>query len=318
MTEAQRLYTVRQRLERVRKDLESSDPELPNRLNEKGVECAILVPLFEDVLGYDPITDIEYESTSTQNHGQRFDFLLDHRLLVETKSLTTQLSDRAIAQISEYIGLNDEISFGIATNGVEYALLMERHFIEKKANQGEPIVGAVKNVYHIFTIDSGEEKFYEIMDLFNRTSYEQSMVAVAKYVLRQLVPSKGPHAYIFRDRELDQRIKDKIEKQMDFSQGVYLQQIRSGELKPSQELFFSDEYVKVTVILEADGSVTLPKGGIEVDANKILTDRKYLPLLEKLTDWHSQEQRFKDPRDILREASGKKRIPSAHVFQLKG
>lgn len=317
MTEAQRLYTVRQRLERVSKDLDSESSTLPNRLNEKGVECAILVPLFEDVLGYDPVEDIEYESTSTQNHGQRFDFLLDSRLLVETKSLTTRLTDRAIAQISDYIGLNDQIAFGIATNGIEYALLMERSFIEKKANQGEPIIGAVKNVYHIFTIDSSEEYFYEMIDLFNRSSYEQSMIAVAKYVLRQLVPSKGPYTAIFQNRELDQIIKDKIEEQMDFTQGVFLQQIRSGELRPEQRLVFSDEYITVTVVLEPDGSVYLPQGGIEVDANKILADGKYLPVLEKLGDWHTEKPRFKDPRDILREASGKKRIPSAHVFEPK-
>lgn len=307
--------SFRQRLKMIVDDQYSDTPRIPTRLNEKGVECAVLVPLFENVLGYDPVDDIQYEHTSTQVHGQRFDFLLDGRLVVETKALNTPLTGGVIKQVSGYIAQNDDVNYGILSNGIEYVFLIQRTFIEKVANAGEPIVGATQNIYNVLTLSAEDEHFFDLIPMISKTSYDEVFRALAKFAFRQLVPTRGPTTPIVSDRMLDKYLKELIEKKMDFKQGYYLDKIRSGEYAAGQQLEYKDKYVRITVTLQSDGTVKLPKGGVEVDANAILADGEFKPLINHLTEWHEVDQLFEDPKDIFRHATGKQRIQSKYDFR---
>lgn len=305
----------RQRLKAIVDDQSNDNPIFPERLQEKGVEATVLVPLFENLLGYDPVDDIQYEHTSRVVHGQRFDFLLDGRFIVESKPLNTPLTGKVVKQVTDYISKNDDINYGMLSNGIEYVFLVQRAFIERVANEGQPIVGATQNVYNVLKLSADDDRFFEIMPLFSKTSYDEAFKGIAKYAYRQLVPTKGPTTPIVSDRELDKYVKELIEQRMDFKRGHYLDQIRSGKLHPGQELFYKDKYVKFTVEVLPDGTVKLPKKGVQVDANAILSDGEFTPLIGMLTEWHKADQIFEDPKDIFRAALGKSRIGSKYEFK---
>lgn len=316
MTTLQGVPAFKQRMKKIFEDQESSEPWIPLRLQEKGVECTILVPLFENLLGYDPVDDIQYELTSSNVYHQRFDFLLDQRFLVESKSLNFPITSKEVKQISEYIAQNDEISYGMLSNGLEYVFFLQKSFIEKVANSGETIVGSTRSVYNVLSISASDEKFYDIMSLFSKTSYDEVFKAIAKYVLRQLVPMRGRTSPIASDRDLDEYIKQLIESKMDFKKGYYLEKIRSGEYVVGQSLEYDDDYICMNVELQSDGTVKLPKGGVKVkDTNAILADGEFKPLIGLLTEWYDSDQFFEDPRDIFRKATGKQRVSSKYEFQ---
>jgi hypothetical protein len=159
MATVQGELAFKQRLKRILEDQEASEPSIPPRLQEKGVECTILMPMFEYFLGYDPINDIQYEVTSSNVYRQRFDFLLDHRFVVESKALNSPITNDEVKQISKYIAQNDEINYGMLTNGLEYVFLVQRSFIEKVANSGGAIVGASRPVYNVLTVSASDDKF---------------------------------------------------------------------------------------------------------------------------------------------------------------
>lgn len=304
----------RQRLKSIVDDQKKDAPEFPNRLNEKGVECTILLPLFENILGYDPVDDIQYEVTSKKVHGQRFDFLLDERFVVESKALNTPLTGSTVKQVADYIAKNDEINYGMLSNGIEYVLLIQRSFIERIANAGVPIVGAMQLVYNVLTVNAEDEHFFDIISLFSKTTYDEAFRSIAKYAFRQLVPTKGPTSPIMSDKELDHYVKQLIEDKMDFKRGYYLEKIRSGEFRSGQKLQYKDKYVTITVELQPDGTVKLPKASVTVDANAILADGEFKPIIPLLTEWHDMDQSFEDPKDIFRLATGKQRIQNKYDF----
>lgn len=316
MSKVQEEMAFKQRLKRILEDQENNDPSIPSRLQEKGVECTILVPMFEFFLGFDPVDDIRYEQTSSNVYHQRFDFLLDDRFVVESKALNYPLTKKEVEQISRYIAQNDEISYGMLSNGLEYVFLIQKSFIEKVANAGEAIVGATRPVYNVLTISATDNRFFEIISLFSRSSYDQVFEAIAKYAFRLLVPKRGQMPAIAEDRELDEHIKNLIEQKMDFKQGYYLNQIRSGKYKPGQILTYEDKYISINIEIQGDGTVKLPKGGIQVkDVNAILADGEFKPLITILTEWYDSDQHFDDPRDIFRKATGKQKVPSKYKFQ---
>jgi hypothetical protein len=306
-----------QRLNVILADQANDPPELPDRLNEKGVECSILIPLFENILGYDPVDDIEYEVTSKKVHGQRFDFLLDGRFVVESKALNTPLTGKVVKQIADYIAQNDDINYGMLTNGIEYVFLIQRAFIERVANDNDPIVGATQIVYNVLTLSADDQHFADIIPLFSKTSYDEAFKAIARYAFRQLVPTKGPTTKIVVDKELDKYVKSLIEEKMDFKRGYYLGRIRSGELASGQQLIYQDKYVSIAVVLQPDGTVRLPKASVIADVNAMLADQEFLALVPLLTEWHGADQVFEDPRDIFKLATGKQKISSKYCFEPK-
>ncbi len=305
----------KQRMKHIIEDQSSENPRIPIRLKEKGVECTILMPLFEDILGFDPVHDIEYELSSDKVHGQRFDFLMDGCFVVEAKALNVVLTGKLVDQIAKYIELNDHINYGMLTNGIEYVFFIQKIFIEKVANAGNEIVGATKRVYNVLTIDVEDEYFIDLIQLFSKQTYDEVFRRIAKFAFRQLVVRKGPKTAIAEDRELDAYIKTLIEKRMDFKQGHYLDKIRSGEYRAGQKLLYADQYVEITIELQADGTVKLPRNGIKVDANAILATGEFKPILTLITEWHDKEQTFQYPKDIFRQALGKAKIAKKYIFK---
>jgi len=308
--------TFRQRLQKIIEDQASESPILPNKLKEKGVESALLLPLLEDILGFDPVDDIEYEVTSKDVYKQRFDFLIDKRFVVESKALNTNLDKKCINQIKEYIAKNSIINYGILTNGFQFVFLIQKSFIEKIANDGEEIKGARQSVYNVLNIQADDDFFYDIITLFSKPTYDETFKAIAKFAFRQLVIKRGPTSAIASDRNLDEYIKNLIDEKMDFKQGYYLSDIRSGNMQSGDKLKYEDKYIKIIVEVQPDGTIKLPKGNIEIkDFNGIMKSGEFLNLMDYIKEWYEQEQVFEDPRELFRAATGKLKISKGYAFK---
>lgn len=308
MTNVQSEKAFQQRLNKLLEDQNDNNRNYSSRLQEKGVEYAIVLPLLENVLDYDPLEDIKYEFSSEHVYDQRFDFLLDDRIVLETKALGNPLTKDVIDQITRYISKNDEISYGILTNGLIYDFFVQRTYIQNVANKGQDIIGAKKNVYNVLTLEAGDERFFEVVRLFSKSSYQATFEAISKYVFKQIVPTPGKDPIIVSDKKLNEYIKENIRSTLDFKKGYYLDQIRKGELEPDTKLCYKDDFIGIEAHVQSDGTILIPKGSVKVDANKIMEDGTFRPLLNNLQKWFDQDRIFYDPKDIFREASGKQKI----------
>ena len=54
------LSVLKDRIEFVKTELGNENSTLVNRLSEKGVECTILVPIFEHIFGFDIAKAVSY------------------------------------------------------------------------------------------------------------------------------------------------------------------------------------------------------------------------------------------------------------------
>ena len=186
------------------------------------------------------------------------------------------------------------------------------------ANQGESIVSAIHNVYTVLSLSIEDPHFFEIISLFSKSSYDETFRSMAKYVFRQLVPTKGPTSAIVVDKKLDEYIKNLIVERMQFKKGFYLDQIIKGAIKHGDKLCYDDGNVRIEITVQPDGMVLLPKNSVMVrDMNAILKDGTFKPLLALVVNqWCNEDQVFDDPRDIFRMAIGKQKL-YGDKFQFK-
>lgn len=296
---------IRQRIAKLTEN-ESNTQYYRNRLSEKGVECAILMPLLEHVLDFDPLDDIEYEITSREKFGQRFDFLLDSRFIIEAKSPSSLLDSKTLQQSVEYISGNQDINYGVFTNGWSYIFLIQRTFIEKIANNGNELIGLPKQVYEVLKLDLNDPNFMDIFTLFSKTSYDETFRSIARYVYRMFVPTKGPMPVIVSDKILDEYIKKLISEKINFKKGYYLRDIQKGKVNPGDRFAYDDGNVRIEIVVQADGRVLLPKEGVKIkDLQKLVDNGEFPKLIEKFRSWYTEDQKYDDPKQILWEATGK-------------
>jgi len=106
------LSVLKDRIAYVKSELGNENSTLVNRLSEKGVECTILVPIFEYIFGFDIVKDVNFEYTSNKRY-ERFDFLIDGKFIVEAKKLNEQFSVKLTKQLEKYIAHHDEVNYGL-------------------------------------------------------------------------------------------------------------------------------------------------------------------------------------------------------------
>jgi hypothetical protein len=64
--------SLKQRITYLKEALAKDNSEIVANLNEKGVECSILIPIIEHLWGFDALLDVKYEYTSDKRFD-RFD-----------------------------------------------------------------------------------------------------------------------------------------------------------------------------------------------------------------------------------------------------
>ena len=299
--------SFRQRVDNLKDDLSADSSELVQRLNEKGVECSIIIPLFEVLLNFDSMRDIQYEYTSDIRYD-RFDFLIDNRFIVEAKKLNAPLGARVTAQLEKYIAFHENISYGMLSNGSEYAIFIQKSFIKEFLGPNEKFkIQFEREVFHIMTISIFDDKFFEVIKLFSKDTYHEVFSQLARYVLTRINQTRITK--IVDDKSLNKYLYKKIAETMNIQHGAYLKEIQAGKTKPGQKVKFKNDFVTIQVEILNDGRVKLKKGEAKVfDMMKCLAS-EFAPMIDLVRDeWLNEDYVFNSTDEIIKIATGRERL----------
>ncbi|MBL7067416.1 MAG: hypothetical protein ISS29_06105 [Candidatus Marinimicrobia bacterium] len=307
--------SFRQRIEFLKEILndEKQSNEIISRLQEKGVECSILIPLFEIELGFDTLKDIQYEYTSNKRFD-RFDFLLDGRIICEAKKLNSPLH-KLHNQIQEYIFGHNDINYGILSNGTEYTFLVQKSFIKEFLLPEERFqITFDKKVFHLLTISVFDQYFYEIIKLFSKDQYHQTFSNIAKFALTRI--NKTKITKICDDKILNSLIQKKVTDTINIQHGKYLKDIQEGKIFPGDKLSYEDEFVKINLTVEKDGRVKLEKGSAIIKNMMQVMNNEFSPMIDLVRgEWRDFDQIFIEPSDAIRAAIERKRLSKKYEFK---
>ena len=305
-----------QRIEELRKIYNSEDDDkfkkLSSTLKEKGVECSIIVPIIEIFLNFNTFSgDVEYEASSKARNDQRLDFLIDEKFIIEVKKLGSNLDDH-YKQIREYIKLNDDISYGILTNGVDYQIWIQKSFIERKTDKKVPqIKEEVIKVFELSLVDDSVQFFKDSLSIFKKKNYEKSFKKLASLVEIYTTTEnrKGGTAKLHGDIGVNKELKDRIKKEVSPKIGIYYKDLETGKLKSGDKLVYQDDCVIIPVEITSKGNVKLRKGTANVTNFIKAQQNGWIDFITLISDqWLKSDAEFNDPIEIIKVATGKQRL----------
>lgn len=284
-----------------------------SRLHEKGVECAIVVPLLEIVLDFDAM-DIGYEQESTSKHGQRFDFLLEGKFLVECKALGANLDEHR-KQISRYIQGNNEINYGLLTNGIDYQFWIQKTYLEKVAGSDLRHTDAVACILELSLQRDNSQFLLDAIRIFSKKSYVQTFEAIASVAGYYAAGSRGKPRNVHEDRKINEELRERIRSAVVVTKGVFYDDVVNGKLAAGTLLRFADDCVSITVEVTETGTVILRKGGANV-LNMVLAMKEgweaMIPLA--MGKWLEADTEFQDPLELIKIALNRQRLTNKERY----
>jgi len=303
----QNLTRLRERIDYVKSELQKEQTDLISTLSEKGVECTVLVPIFETMLGFDIVKDINYEYTSNKRY-ERFDFLIDGRFIVEAKRLNEQFSVKLEKQIEKYIAHHDEINYGLLSNGCDFAFFIQKSFIKGFLPPERTFkISFPREVFHVFTVSIFDDQFYDILNLFRKDCYHDTFSKMARFALSVINQKRATK--IVDDKELNSWLQGRIEKTMNVQHGALLDEIHNGYLAAGDKLTFDDGAVSIVVTVRNDGRVMLEKGAAVIKDLMQALDNGFDPLLDLVrSEWRKNDVIFNNTDEIIKMATGKERL----------
>jgi len=294
---------------------------LRDALHEKGVECAILIPLIETIMEFDTLNDVKYEQSSDREYHQRFDFLLDNRFLIEAKALGTNLDDH-YSQIKKYIIGNDNINYGLLTNGVDFQIWIQKSYIEEIIKNKLEHTKNVVKVLEVSLTDSfgfdSVELIVDTLSLFKKSTYTISFESIASIAGYYASGSRGKPKILHENKEIDRFLKDKIKELVSIQKGIYYEDIMNKRISPGDKLQFKNDCVEITVEVTETGTVILKKNSANVkDQIKALEDG-WGKLISLITEkWSKDDTEFTDPIEIIKLALDVQRLHGKEKYHFK-
>lgn len=301
------LSILKDRIEYVKTELGDENSTLVSRLSEKGVECTILVPIFEHIFGFDIVKDVNFEYTSNKRY-ERFDFLIDGKFIVEAKKMNEQFSVKLTKQLEKYIAHHDEINYGLLSNGCDFAFFIQKSFIKQFLPPEKTFkISFNKEVFHVFTVSIFDEEFYDILELFKKGTYHESFGRLAKFALSVINQKRATK--IVDDKALNSWLQKRITETMDVKHGALLEEIQNGYLTSGDKLRFGDDAIELTIEVQNDGRVLLKKGGAVIKDMIKAMDTGFNPLIDLIRgEWRKNSTIFNSTDEIIKMATGKERI----------
>ena len=241
--------------------------KLSSRLKEKGVEYCIVLPLFEVVLGFNPLEDIKMEHGSVKHNNQRFDFVVqpqkeDHySLVVEAKALSEFNLKKHEEQIVKYMKDNQEYPWGILTNGFEWHFHLSKRYIEIKFNDGYPLA-EFKNrrIFNIISLSLNDEHFLEIMKSMAKGEMGDFWLNLAKYTFATISGGRGKRPTVNSNNEINDFLTGKIKEAVEIKTGEYREAIQAGKVKAGDKIYCKNEFLELVFELDHGGRLVLYPG----------------------------------------------------------
>lgn len=306
--------SFKQRMGYLKESLSKENNEIADNLNEKGVECAILIPLLEHIWGFDALMDVKYEFTSDKRYD-RFDFLVDNRILIEAKKVNASLNDSVVAQIEKYIKNHDFIQYGVLTNGATYIFFVKKSFVREFLGPEEKFrIEYDQDIFKVLELNIEDEKFYDLMHIFNKNVYHESFKLISKYVLTLI--NKTRPTKILDDKELNVLLQNMIAGVVDAKEGILLKDIQNGKLQVNQIIKYENEDLCIPVVVLNDGRVKLVKNTINVKNMNNVDNSEFKPIIDLArNEWKTNDTIFNDTKDIIRAATNKQRLYGTYDFK---
>lgn len=301
-------------LRRLTKD-EGKFSQLAERLSEKGVECTIITPLIEMVLEFDPVLDVRYEEPSEIRNGQRFDFLLDDRFLIEVKRLGADL-EGAHGQIELYLGTNPKLECGILTNGIDYEVFLRKDFIEHHVNS--KFKRFHKPVVQVLDLSLAEQETDDVLNglsILRKDQCHQRVRKMAAIAFRYIEGGSGALGVLHEVKKTDELLKDRIRAAVEVRRGVYAPDLDTKTRKVGEKLRYKNDWIEITVEITPTGSVILKKGSAIATFCQEALDAGWGPIFDVLRDsWSKEDMEFTDPLEIIKKARGMQRLQKQHLY----
>lgn len=301
-------------LAEVYKQDKSKWNDLSARLKEKGVEYCLVLPLFEVVLGFDPITDIRMEHGSEKYSNQRFDFVITpqnenhYSLIVEAKSLSETNLQKHEEQIVKYMRDNQEFPWGILTNGFEWRLYISKKYIEIKFNDSIPLQHFKnKNVFNIVTFSLKNENFIEIMQSMKKDSFSDFWFNISRYAYATISGGRGKRPVITPNKQINELLTDKVRDAVEIKTGEYWKSIQQGKMKAGDKVSCKNNFIDINFQLDSGGRlILLPK---KANTHDYLAFTKNCGPegLNILEAWRGSTNTFTDSSQVILLLTGKKK-----------
>ncbi|ORJ55887.1 type I restriction enzyme HsdR N-terminal domain-containing protein [Geothermobacter hydrogeniphilus] len=297
---------------KIEKDEEWND--IVRRLKEKGVEYCIVLPLFEVVLGFDPLKDVKMEQGSDEYSNQRFDFVITpqennhYSLIIEAKSLLETNLKKHEEQITKYMRDNQEYPWGILTNGFEWHFFLSKKYIEFKFNDDRPLDNYKSNkIFNVLSLSLSDENFIEIMQGMRKGDLGTFWHNMAKYTYATIAGGRGKRPNIHNNRSINEYISEQIKEAVEIKTGEYWDLIQSGKMNKGDKVFCKNNFIDLTFELDSGGRLILkPKRANTHDFAEFI--KHCSNAVELLTAWQGSTNTFTDRSQVVKALTGGKKF----------
>ena len=322
--------TFKERLKRLEECVNDQGEKLATldkKWREKGVECAIIIPLIEIIMEFDFFNQVEFELSSTDFNNQRMDFVLDGKFIIEAKRLCEDIRSH-IPQIDRYMK-SDSVKFAILTNGIQFMVFIKVDHISeilyklgarenikdcKNYLRERGIDGNYIKVLDINYIDIEIDYFLSIFSSFSPHLYKETFDKISRYILAYYSIYGKKNLKLHTEIKIDKLLKKKIEESIPYiSKGYYHNKegFNVGDVLVFDE--YEDEGVKIFVRINKDWGVDVMLE--RCDYNPIKASRKaakYRKVIDVFKGWVAQNDiSYVNPAEIIKEIKGNTKIMTA-------
>ena len=289
--------------------------QLRCNMHEKGVECAIIMPLLEVVLDFDALEDIHYEEESKQKHGQRFDFLVKDKMLLEAKMLGANL-DEHYKQLSKYIKGNENINYGLLSNGIEYQIWIQKSYMEKVTDKKLNHIQDVAKIFEMSLKEDSVDFFINVLPLFSKSKFEESFKRIACIAGYYITGGRGRTHILHEDRKINNELCLRIKDAVEVKKGVFYEDVQNGKISAGDRLKYCDDFVEIIVKVTETGTVLLKPGQANIHNVIGAVNSGWEPMLKLIAgEWQKSENEFQDPIEIIKLAQNKQRLHNQDKYK---
>lgn len=285
---------IKERLNKLRDSLSDnySESVYKNSLKEEGIKAIFIIPILHEFLNFTNIDEYKFEDI--QGDNQNFaDIVLRDNFLFETKRLNL-LSDpnekaKAEKQLRRYIKKeNDNIHYGILTDGFLWELFVERKFIEKYANEGNKIAELDDEDVHLcLAFSIADQHFLNLIMMFHKDIYEENFKKIiSRAIVNRATNKPGRVAVrnlfsLIDNTDIEQicgnYVQEQIDKYFRKEKGEFFDDIACGKMNADAKLKYEDEYLYIEVAVQKTGHIKVDPYKCRLNNEKLIEATQKMP-----------------------------------------
>jgi hypothetical protein len=274
-------------------------------LKEEGIKALFVIPVLVEQLGFSDFDSFKFEDVQGSNQGFA-DITLNDNFLIETKKFNL-LSDpaefvRAEKQISKYIrNEKDKIFFGLLTDGVLWALYVDKKYINLHGNENADIPELVDDCPLCVKFSISDDNFLNLLMMFHNDVYEENIKkTLIKAIVNKIQAKPGRVALnnmFTKNENMDieaicgKSVQEQIDEYFKIEKGEFFDDLISGAKKIGSLVRFDDEYITLEVSIVRNGHIKVNFKNCKLKMEKqIEALSQYPKLIEYLKAWQSSDE----------------------------